>query len=229
MVSDMIGFSAYHKSFGLHRASGQPCRYCSSPLGNEIALYLLSCSHVSLARCGRILPGVATHYRAGHIVSAVEQAAFAREKLDRSRYLEEQWREGVRGTSLSIEEVNKGLNDHLMNQDWGQHRVVQEYCGKGMMRKMLKVMHRPPSESNKSPVPQQESDKSAERGTESNSPWQCEKEDVRRFIQDVIDEYRLRLDRVQRFEVLNLADPELAHAYARLEDCISLLLPPVLD
>ena len=101
----MIGFSAYHDSFGLHRASGQPCRYCSLPLGNEIALYVLSCSHASLARCGRILPGMATHYRTGDIVSAVEQAAFAREELDRSGYLEEQWRAGVRARFQSTRSI----------------------------------------------------------------------------------------------------------------------------
>ena len=126
--------------------------------------------------------------------------------------------EGRSQGSLSIDEVNKGLNGHLMNQDWGQHRVVPRFCGKGMVRKMLKVMRRPSSESNKSQLPQDPCAERGEQRTEWNKSWQCEKNDVRRFIQEVIDAYRLRLDRVQRFQEFNLADPELAHAYARLED-----------
>jgi hypothetical protein len=55
------------------------------------------------------------------------------------------------------------------------------------------------------------------------------KEDVRRFVQGVIDDYRARWSRAQSFDVLNQADPELAHAYMMLEDRVTLLPPPSLD
>jgi hypothetical protein len=57
---------------------------------------------------------------------------------------------------LSIEEVNKGLDNYLRNRNWGQLRVVRKFCGTGMMRKMLKVLHRPQLESHDAQVMQQQ-------------------------------------------------------------------------
>jgi|GEM_PF-6044614 hypothetical protein len=217
----------FQESFPLHRT--HPCQHCSAPRGNEIAQYVLSCSHLALYRCGQILTKAATAFLAGDDKGSIEQSAFARQELDRSRYLEERWREGVRGAPISVDEVNRSLKNYLMHQDWGQHPLVQQFCGKGMIKKMLRVMDRPPAESNHCQAPEEQSGDPTKREREQSNPWQSEGEQVRRFVQDVIDEYKFRHDRVQSFDALNLTDPQLAHGLMCLEDRGRLSPPPSLD
>lgn len=88
-----------------------------------------------------------------------------------------------------------------------------------MMSKVIKAMRQPWTESHDSQALQQLGDAAEGRG---------DQEEVRRFVQDLIDDYTVQWNRSENFEVLNFTDPELAHAHVFLEDRINLDPPPTL-
>jgi AbiV family abortive infection protein len=93
---------------------------------NATPQYLLKGSYYALIQCGRLLNRAATLYKAGDHVTAVGLAALAQEELGRSRYLRDQWKEVVKGKTVSLREIRKACENHLLKQKWGQVSVVQD-------------------------------------------------------------------------------------------------------
>jgi len=196
----------FHDSFLRHSGNGRPCPHCSSTKTNEISQYLLGCSHLALQRCGHLLLKAAARFDGGEEEAALEEAFHAREELDRSRYLEDQWRAGLTGTSVSVTDIETHLKEHLEKQD-SNRGVTQPLRG-------------PAGTHTLAPGHRAGSHDSAENGRAQK------REAIRQYMLDVIGIYTYRWDRLQSFDLLNLSDPELAHAYMRLSDRLTLPAPP---
>ena len=196
----------FHDSFLRHSGNGRPCPYCSSTKTNEISQYLLGCSHLALQRCGHLLLKAAARFDVGEEDEALEQAIHAREELDRSRYLEDQWRVGLTGASVSVTDIETHLKEHLETQE----------STTGVMQ--------PPRRAAAADTFEPEP-RTGSQGTAEKDRLQ-RREAIRQYMLDVIGIYTYRWDRLQSFDLLNLSDPELAHAYMRLSDRLTLPAPP---
>jgi len=196
----------FHDSFLRHSGNGRPCPYCSSTKANEISQYLLGCSHLALQRCGHMLLEAATRFDGGEEEAALEQAIHAREELDRSRYLEDQWRAGLSGTSVSVTDIETHLKEHLERQE-STRGVIQPPRGAAATHI---------SAPNRQLGFEDTAEKDRTRRREA----------IRQYMLDVIGIYTYRWDRLQSFDLLNICDPELAHSYMRLSDRLTLPAPP---
>lgn len=196
----------FHDSFLRHSGNGRPCPYCSSTKTNEISQYLLGCSHLALQRCGHLLMNAAGRFDAGEEEAALEQAIHAHEELDRSRYLEDQWRVGLTGTSVSVKDIETHLKEHLEKQESNRGGT------------------QPPFGAAAAGTFMPERRTAAQPAGEDERPHR--REAIRQYMLDVIGIYTYRWDRLQSFDLLNLSDPELAHAYMRLSDRLILPAPP---
>ncbi|BFU96950.1 MAG: protein of unknown function [Nitrospira sp.] len=196
----------FHDSFLRHSGKGRPCPYCSSTKTNEVSQYLLGCSHLALQRCGDFLLEAATRFDAEDEDAALEQAIYAREELDRSRYLEDQWRVGLTSAAVSVKDIETHLKEHLEKQE----------RSRGGVQVPLRAAATGTSAS--------ESRTGTQDAGEEDRPRR--REAIRQYMLDVIGIYTYRWDRLQSFDLLNLSDPELAHAYMRLSDRLTLPAPP---
>ncbi|SLM49485.1 protein of unknown function [Nitrospira japonica] len=196
----------FHDSFLRHSGNGRPCPHCSSTKTNEISQYLLGCSHLALQRCGQLLLKAAARFDGGEEEAALEQAIHSREELDRSRYLEDQWRVGLSGTSISVTDIETHLKEHLEKQE----------CNRGVTQ---------PPRGAAAIYTSAPDRRTGSHDTDENDRSQ-RREAIRQYMLDVIGIYTYRWDRLQSFDLLNLSDPELAHAYMRLSDRLTLPAPP---
>lgn len=196
----------FHDSFLRHSGKGRPCPYCSSTKTNEISQYLLGCSHLALQRCGDLLLKAAARFDAGEEDAAREQAVHAREELDRSRYLEDQWRVGLTGAAVSVKDIETHLKEHLEKQESGRGGAPPSLGAAATGTFMSEVRA------------------GTQDAGEEDRPRK--REAIRQYMLDVIGIYTYRWDRLQSFDLLNLSDPELAHAYMRLSDRLTLPAPP---
>ncbi|MDF0644243.1 MAG: hypothetical protein P0111_09440 [Nitrospira sp.] len=196
----------FHDSFLRHSGKGRPCPYCSSTKTNEISQYLLGCSHLALQRCGEFLLKAAARFDTGEEDAALEQAVYAREELDRSRYLEDQWRVGLTSAAGSVKDIETHLKEHLEKQE-GSRVGIPSPLGAAVSGTFA-----PDSRTG------------THDASEEDRPRR--REAIRQYTLDVIGIYTYRWDRLQSFDLLNLSDPELAHAYMRLSDRLTLPAPP---
>ena len=83
--------------------------------------YLLKGAIYALEQCGLLLVDAVSLIDQKSYSSAVVLAAFAREELGRSRILIDFFNKTIKNEkSITVKEINKACEDHVIKQDWGQ-------------------------------------------------------------------------------------------------------------
>ena len=151
----------------------------------------------------------------------------------------------VKGKTVSVREIRKACENHLLKQKWGHVSVVQRHSG---LRKLLQVISRALPQSKEIQDAQQDLDELTELqkarapqdrhgqrmkafyvepndlGTDWNKPWEKDKEEAQHFVQDASNDYSLQLDKLTNLDNLRFNDSELADAIKAWEERPS--LPP---
>ena len=203
---------------------------------NTTPQFLLEGSYYALVQCRRFLTSAVMLYKAGDHTTAVGLAALAHEELGRSNYLRDKRKKVVQGKTVTIEEIRKALEKHLMKQKSGQGGVTQRVSGNSVYGKLLQDRQRANLQSEERRKYDQQVDKITEQqrartpqdrhdnrmkafyvepndaSTDWNKPWEIDKERAKHFIQDAINDYASQVNGAWLLDMLKLTDPELAQA-----------------
>lgn len=142
----------------------------------------------------------------------------------------------AQGKTVTIEEIRKALEKHLMKQKSGQGGVTQRVSGNSVYGKLLQDRQRADLQSEERRKYDQQVDKITEQqrartpqdrhdnrmkafyvepndaSTDWNKPWEIDKERAKHFIQDAINDYASQVNGAWLLDMLKLTDPELAQA-----------------
>ena len=103
--------------------------------------YLLEGAWLALEQCGRLLEDAALLYQSGSAATAVGIGMLAREELGRSSILTRLAEEVHAGRELTLDELEKAIDDHVTKQAAGQFTVAFSTPPGGGLGKLMDVAY----------------------------------------------------------------------------------------
>jgi AbiV family abortive infection protein len=189
----------------------------------------------AMEQAGLLLHDAVGLYEGGRYSSAIALAVFAREEIGRAGILQEKWREALTAGPVPADSVIEACYDHVEKLGRGQAGVALR-CGpehaetlkplfggdpqsEAWRKARAFVDERVKRKGRRDPQDTHEKRKRAlyveprETGSGWNRPCETSKEEARRLLEDVGNDYGVRLGNLQT------RDEELAEAASQWKEC----------